>query len=67
MGTPVTLEMNGIVRLARGFSSRMYTVELPPSPPEGSCPPRSSLSERMITYWRFIRPRTLRAAPMRWV
>ena len=52
IGTPVTLLMIGTVLLARGFTSRTYTEEVP-----------SSLS--MMTYWMFINPLTCSASPMR--
>ena len=50
MGTPVTLEIKGTVRLARGFTSNTYTVERPFS--------------LMITIWTFISPLIPRAGPI---
>ncbi len=50
MGTPVTLEIKGTVRLARGFTSKTYTVERPFS--------------LMITIWTFINPLIPRASPI---
>ncbi len=52
MGTPVTLEINGIVRLARGFTSSMYIEDCSP------------LLLRIITNCMFIRPFIPSASPV---
>src|SRR5262249_263883 len=54
-GTPVALDTNGTVRLARGLASRMYTTGVSAV----ACPSgRSPLTAN----WMFISPRTFRAA-----
>ena len=53
MGTPVTFEMNGTVREARGLTSMTKT----PGPP--------GCAAGAMTYCTFISPRTCRASAMR--
>ena len=63
IGTPVTLEMNGIVRLERGLTSMTYTWV-------SFADPMSDFGLRyagppITTYWMFISPRTSSARPIR--
>ena len=53
-GTPVALDTNGTVRLARGFTSRMYTVGVSVARAVGGMP--------VTANWMFISPFTFSAA-----